>query len=411
MVVTKPGMNEELASKNNQELAPALFPLAQHASDRGVPVQWFLEEFIPQVRERLGENFEEATTKMVVEEVVKVNTASNRRAYVQLIPCSRPPDFFISHTWHRPFSELFCCLSQHFRDLQGSAVWVDIFAFNQHLSFQEMETDLSTLAQTVRQTQKTLVVMDPQGLCFTRAWCLKEHNEAVILGGGGSHGNPGKLQIMPYCLLRNGMENVVPMMYNIQVENSTATVAADKEMILQEIRNQEGGIEQFNTVLKRALRMAVAAMPQLLSHDNEARRKMLSSAAVLFMKAGDYQPSQQLYEEALQESIAALGEQSAETLHVVQALAVLHRKKAEYVTSERYQLQALEGFRQVLGGEHSDTLHAVHTLGLLRMDQGQHEVAEQLLLQGLEGRIRTVGEDHPSTLTSLNSLANFYRGV
>ena len=69
--------------------------------------------------------------------------------------------------------------------------------FNQHMTFEEMKADLMTLESTVINTDATLVVLDAEGVCFTRAWCLKEHHTAIMAGGDGP---VGRLEILPYCL-------------------------------------------------------------------------------------------------------------------------------------------------------------------------------------------------------------------
>lgn len=76
---------------------------------------------------------------------------------------------------------------------------------------------LDCLEDVVEQvTKRTLVILDPEGTCFGRAWCLLEHHTAVIAssrskppaalagrGGSPSDGTyfaTGKLEILPYLL-------------------------------------------------------------------------------------------------------------------------------------------------------------------------------------------------------------------
>eukprot|EP00873_Tetraselmis_striata_P021923 jgi/Tetstr1/442187/TSEL_030337.t1 len=419
--VKSKGSNEDIIGTNNGEgtevagPAPeqlqARYPLPPHPSDRGVPVRWLLGFFVTLLQRRMGGTLDgelrHTTTKEVVEGVVKPLTAACKSAFVEVMDCCRPPEFFMSHTWHRPFRELVHCLTERFREAPDTIVWVDIFAFNQHLTFEQMKADLDTLAETVARTQRTLVVMDPEGVCFTRAWCLKEHHEAVKAGGGGRD-DPGKLEVLPYCVETREVDKLAGMMYNLQVEKATAFKPEDKDMILAEIQSHEGGAARFNTVLKGALRSAVAAMVGLLPAGTEEHTNLMDIAGRLLLKGGDYGKAQPLLEGALEARRSSLGETHADTLASLHHLADLHKEKGEYSVAELLFLKALDGRRSALGERHADTLQTVYFLGWLQRLIGNYEAAEPLLLQALDGRQAVLGEEHPDTLQSMNGLGILY---
>ena len=402
---------------------PMIKALEPDASNRGVSAQWLLDDFVPRAEKALNGSLGNATTKQVVEIVIKGHTASDKCAYVQLMDSSAPPDFFIAHMWHRPFAELVHCLREHSKRLPpGAVIWMDIFAFNQHIAFEEMKADLGTLASTVQQTQKTLVVIDPEGICFTRAWCLKEFHEAIKAGGSGaqeagaasegaegsSAGGAGKLELMPYCLKTDDSEKLAEMMYNIQVARSTATKIQDKETIVKEIEEHEGGVARFDTVLKGALRAAVAAMPGLLQEGTKEHLDMMATAGDLLLKGGDYGRAEPLLEKALEGRRRALGGDHPDTRISDDKLADLYCRKGDYARAEPLLVQALEGRRKALGEDHPSTLTSINNLAGLYGDKGDFGRAEPLLVQALEGRRRALGEDHPDTLDSIGSLAILY---
>ena len=397
--------------------------LEPDASNRGVSAQWLLDDFVPRAEKALNGSLGNATTKQVVEIVIKGHTAGDKCAYVQLMDSSAPPDFFISHTWHRPFAELVHCLREHSKSLPPRAIiWMDIFAFNQHLKHEEMKADLGSLGSTVEQTQKTLVVMDPEGVCFTRAWCLKEFHEAIKAGNSGaqeagaasegaegsSEGGAGKLELMPYCLKTDDSEKLAEMMYNIQVARSKAAKVEDKEMIVKEIEAHEGGVARFDTVLKGALRAAVAAMPRLLQEGTKEHLDMMATAGDLLLNGGDYGRAEPLLDKALEGRRRDLGEDNPDTRISEDKLADLYMAKGDYARAESLLEKALEGRRRALGEDHPSTLESIGTLGSLYYRKGDYGQAEPLYVQALEGYRRALGEDHPHTLASINNLAMLY---
>eukprot|EP00873_Tetraselmis_striata_P007761 jgi/Tetstr1/428025/TSEL_000170.t1 len=184
----------------------------------GVTVRWLVDHFHPRMRAALPGAASDITTQEVVAAVVKPDTVSRQCLYAALpgVP-SKPAQYFVSHVWRRPFYELLYCVWRRFRDDLDAVIWLDIFSFNQHKIMQDEADGLAALEwleDTVKRvTTKTLVVLDPEGTCFQRAWCLLEHHTAVVsrprgifplptttgskAGRGGAAG-AGKLEVLPY---------------------------------------------------------------------------------------------------------------------------------------------------------------------------------------------------------------------
>eukprot|EP00193_Tetraselmis_chui_P008640 CAMPEP_0177758432 /NCGR_PEP_ID=MMETSP0491_2-20121128/4181_1 /TAXON_ID=63592 /ORGANISM="Tetraselmis chuii, Strain PLY429" /LENGTH=276 /DNA_ID=CAMNT_0019274165 /DNA_START=46 /DNA_END=874 /DNA_ORIENTATION=+ len=164
--------------------------LSADASERGVPVRWVLDVFAKRVEEAKGAGeLDRITTREVVETVIIPQTVKHKCPYVQLVPGSRSPDYLVVHAWDRPFNELLTSLRRRFEAAtakddaeQEVVVWVDIFAVNQqsttsgdkaHGGNDEVSV-MEVMTRVVERTRGTLLVLDANGQCLKRAWCLSE---------------------------------------------------------------------------------------------------------------------------------------------------------------------------------------------------------------------------------------------
>ena len=153
-------------------------------------------------------------------------------------------------------------------------------------------------------------------------------------GDRDGDGGAGKLELMPFCIRTDDVEKLAEMLYNIQMERSTAARIEDKDDIMRETEAHEGGVLRFDTVLKGALMTAVAAMPQLLKEGTAERTRMMATAGQLIPVGGDYKRAEPLLEKALEERRKTLGENHPYTLDSVGHLALLYMAKGEYARAE-----------------------------------------------------------------------------
>lgn len=143
---------------------------------RGVPLSYLLRFYNYTLSSSCSLGPDPSTSE-VVEEVIKRDTLAHKCSYVQLtgVPTGKP-SFFISHTWSQPFRYIVKCLQQRLDGSDSeSIVWLDIFALNQHqagsvAAEKQLMCDLEDLQNLVSQTDRLLVVMDPAGMIFNRAW-------------------------------------------------------------------------------------------------------------------------------------------------------------------------------------------------------------------------------------------------
>jgi hypothetical protein len=126
------------------------------------------------------------TTKQVVEWIIKPSTADLGVRYADLLACEQevgPPQYFVSHTWSRPFKETVGMVLSHLSSASDATrVWVDLFAINQH-SPGGGTSELGQLAVTINNTEATLVCLDQDAVPLTRIWCLHEFDH-TLRGGG-----------------------------------------------------------------------------------------------------------------------------------------------------------------------------------------------------------------------------------
>ena len=104
---------------------------------------------------------------------------------------TRPPQFFVSHTWSDSVMDLFECIQQHASDRgldteNEDTYWICALAMNQHsIASHSFIGDADTLDQAALQnpmtterilkaTQGCLCVVDKKNTYFTRMWCLWE---------------------------------------------------------------------------------------------------------------------------------------------------------------------------------------------------------------------------------------------
>lgn len=120
---------------------------------------------------------------------------------------------------------------------------------------------------------------------------------------------------------------------------------------------------------------------------------------------GQFPPSKQHYQTALDLRRQFQGEQHPETLTAMVNLASTIWAQGDLAGARRLEEKALAMRRTSQGGQHPDTLLAISNLGETLYKQGDLPGARALHEEALNLRRRVLGAEHPDTLVSLNNLA------
>ena len=134
-------------------------------------------------------------------------------------------------------------------------LWLDIFAINQHPGTNQ-QNDLMGLKEVVEDADKTLMVLDLQGVILTRVWCLYEAwltsraggssggkggggdgGGCGVRGGGGAPGRSrekGRLVLMSYGVELG--EELKDVFLHLDMARADAAIEADKHRILADIK-------------------------------------------------------------------------------------------------------------------------------------------------------------------------------
>ena len=156
------------------------------------------------------------------------------------------PDYFASHAWKGTFKQLEHTILNFLRNAsEDTSVWIDFIAINQHSDtcLQINNADVASFVSTLKICKGTIVAVD-MAHCnpASRAWCLYEWDHTLE-----HHGFDG------LSFAGMSLEDRVKVVAAIHVETAECFNAADREMILGNIRNNYGTTEAFNMYLKLQL--------------------------------------------------------------------------------------------------------------------------------------------------------------
>ena len=127
---------------------------------------------------------------------------------------------------------------------------------------------------------------------------------------------------------------------------------------------------------------------------------------VLYWNIGEYEPAEELFEQAL-----ALGESSAEVdatalLEVYAGLGAIYSDLSRHGEARDVLEPAVELGRAELGHDHPGVLVAISNLGVVYGNLGEHDRAAEMFETLLAARVRVLGDEHEDTMATRNSLAN-----
>mmetsp|Transcript_12004 Transcript_12004/g.33755 ORF Transcript_12004/g.33755 Transcript_12004/m.33755 type:complete len:890 (+) Transcript_12004:158-2827(+) len=382
---------------------------------RGVTVAWVLR-FHAWAQAAFPENPSGFTTKEVVDTVVLRDTAKHHCSMVRLAGVDvRPARFFLSHAWVRPFSELVRCLATRFRGQEETtSVWLDFCALNQNQAWagDDLMIDLEHLEATVGSMERTLLVVDPNGTCFTRAWCLLEMHTAVLGGrGDGCKDKAGRLEMLPYALV-SGTSNAAALsdvMFGVEVSSAQAFIPTDRERILASI-DREFGFQSFNLTLKEAFADAVAAMVSLLPPGSAEWADMAHTAGAVLDDGGHFPKASQLLREAVRVSGAERGKGDPATLQMANTLLVTLCNLGHLQEAEALGRDTLALARVAMGAGDPGLPVFIGGMASVLTELGQLQEAEQLHQEELKLRQKLLPPEHPDVASTLNNLAGVLHG-
>ncbi|MBC7515894.1 MAG: tetratricopeptide repeat protein [Alkalinema sp. FL-bin-369] len=135
----------------------------------------------------------------------------------------------------------------------------------------------------------------------------------------------------------------------------------------------------------------------------------VNNLAGLYCAQGRYGEAEPLYLKALGIKRSALGEEHTSYATSLNNLAGLYKSQGRYREAEPLYLKALEITRSALGEEHLSYAISLNDLAVLYRAQGRYGEAEPLYLKALETRRSALGEEHPDYAVSLHNLAGLYK--
>ena len=206
---------------------------------------------------------------------------------------------------------------------------------------------------------------------MTRAWCLFELVKALAKGAT-LHVVLAPADVDGFEeLLTRRFDEIAGIVAGIDAADAQITMVEDRDYILAEVAQLEGGIGAVTATVCASLREWLAA---------EGR------AALARM------PREERATSALQNQLGLLLHDQGK----LDEAGVLYR-------------EALEARRATLGDRHPDTLGSIHNLGRLLHDQGRLGEAETLLLEAHDGCAATLAEGQRTRLRSQAWLADVRR--
>ncbi|KAG2498300.1 hypothetical protein HYH03_003561 [Edaphochlamys debaryana] len=157
-----------------------------------------------------------------------------------------PPAYFVSHAWAGGFGRLVGAVESFLEGVgapEGTKVWLDFVAVNQHASSGFKTVDAGAMREVVRAARGGLLAVlalesvNPA----TRAWCLYEWSAAL-----DTHGLPG-LHLPASAAER------AQLVAAIDLEAAGAAAGDDKAAIVADVKSQYGSVGAFNDRLRLTL--------------------------------------------------------------------------------------------------------------------------------------------------------------
>jgi tetratricopeptide (TPR) repeat protein len=136
--------------------------------------------------------------------------------------------------------------------------------------------------------------------------------------------------------------------------------------------------------------------------------ELLNTIGTYFVRHGQYNEAEKLYQHALATMQYTLGPEHPNTLSSMNNLASLYSNQGKYEQAEELCQCTLTTRKRILGPEHLDTLSSMGNLAILYKNQGKYKQAEELYQRALAIGESTLRPEHPNILSNMNNLAVLY---
>ena len=333
-----------------------------------------------------------------------------------------------------------------------------------------MTADLKGLTRVIEQSQRTVAVVDPEGLCFSRAWCLLEMHKAASskqetqssTGGQGPNyaGCVGKLEVSlcitvsllevwssvnlstPPCasdcmygcercdanelisifvfhsqlltslVARCDEETISNIIYNLNIERATATNDEDA-LRIKALIEKETGTAEFNGLLKRAIVQGLSSLVEVLATSEQQDPDEVGSLAAL---VGMIMNRQGMYHEAATMSARAASlmmrdsglSETVQVAHALNNAALSQYLGGNYKSAEEGHMRVLKLRERLLGSAHPEVALSVHNLARAKMAMRNTREAEFLMQRALAILEAQYGPSGMEVAPVLNSLGALF---
>jgi tetratricopeptide (TPR) repeat protein len=302
-------------------------------------------------------------------------------------------------------------LQQHpERDPARTFFWICDFCIRQ--SGGDTKADVGRLGDMVRAIGHTVLYLDPwhAPAPLLRAWCLWEIYHTVDGSATLDVVMSAEQQAHFTEALMGDYDCIAQALSEVSVRKAETRKAEDKEMIMTQVAELEGGAQRLDEVIQERLREWVAdagrAALGALPAAERATSSLLNKLAMLLYHQGRLDEARPLLEEALTGRRAALGDAHPDTLTSVNNLATLLQDQGRLDEAQPLLEDTLAGKRAALGDAHSSTLTSISNLGGVLYAQGKLDKARLLLEEALAGMRAELGDTHVDTLTLINNLGS-----
>jgi tetratricopeptide (TPR) repeat protein len=242
---------------------------------------------------------------------------------------------------------------------------------------------------------------------MTRAWCLFELVKALAKGAT-LHVVLAPADVDGFAaLLTRRFGEIAGIVAGIDAADAQITMVEDRDYILAEVAQLEGGIGAVTTTVCASLREWLAAEGRAalmrIPSPERAMSVLQHNLGRLLQDQGKLEEAQVLFHEALEAGRATLGNQHPNTLVSINNLGLLLHHQGKLEEAGVLYREALGAERATHGDRHPNTLTSINNLASLLAQQSKFEEAGVLYREALEAKRATLGNQHPETLISINN--------